>query len=110
MLIYLWAWSDTPSFRDKSWSGQNRTNQTALFLVLTLHGATTADVTGTDPGATTFDVPGTYPGATTADVSGTAIPHKGTSHSNYGSRDYICHVLILLGTEAYSDISHIPNA
>ncbi|KAL5509750.1 hypothetical protein EMCRGX_G005170 [Ephydatia muelleri] len=72
-------------------------------------GAITADVSGTDPGATTADVSGTDPGATTADVPGTAISHKGTSHSHYGSRDFICHVLSLLGTEAYSDISHIPS-
>ena len=54
----------------------------------------------TVPAAITADVPATVPAAissdaTTADVPGTAIPHNGTSHHIYGSRDFICHVLSL---------------
>ena len=84
-------------------------NVPATVLAAISGDATTADVPGTDPGAATADVPGTDPGAATADVPDTAIPHKGTSHHNYGSWDFICHVLSLLDTEAVSDINHIPS-
>ena len=79
----------------------------------------TADVPAS--ATVTADVPASatvpeLPDATTV-LADTTVPANITSDaaivaddpSNYGSRDFICHVLSLLGTEAYSDISRMPS-